>query len=182
MPVCSHCITKKRLKLKIIVNCSALTIQFGEKTYPCRIGQDGFVDGLQGREGDKKTPLGDYNLRFGLYRADRLPAPKSGLTFRPLREDDGWCDAEDEAAYNRFIRLPSKISHEKLWREDSAYDVILVISHNDSPPQSGLGSAVFIHVAQWDDRKTLGCVALSPDVMVKLFSHLKPNMRVSIQE
>ena len=140
------------------------------------------MDGDLGREGDAKTPLGDYYLRFGLYRADRLPAPQSPLTFRPLREDDGWCDASSDPAYNRFIRLPYDASHEKLWREDGAYDIILVISHNDSPPIMGLGSAVFIHIAQADDRQTLGCVALTPDVMVKLMPHLKAGGVVSIQE
>ncbi len=164
------------------MNTSASTIQFGGKTYPCRIGRKGATPYENGREGDEKTPCGDYILRFGLFRADRLPRPRSGLTFRPLREDDGWCDASDDPAYNRFIRLPYAATHEKLWREDGAYDVVLVMSHNDSPPQAGLGSAVFFHLAQPDDRETLGCVALAPEEMVKLLPHLKMGMRVSIQE
>jgi L,D-peptidoglycan transpeptidase YkuD (ErfK/YbiS/YcfS/YnhG family) len=141
---------------------------------------DGAVPMKDGREGDRKTPLGDYALRFGLYRADRLPAPRSALTFRPLREDDGWCDDPESAAYNRFIRLPALVSHEKLWREDGAYDIILVMSHNDSPPVPHLGSAVFIHVVQPDDRETMGCVALAPDEMVQLLPHLKMGMTVRI--
>ena len=164
----------------IIVNSSARTIMFGGKTYPCRIGRKGAVPSAKGREGDEKTPLGDYLLRFGLYRADRLPAPKSDLTFRALRPDDGWCDDANDPAYNRFIRLPYAASHEKLWREDGAYDIILVMSHNDSPPEAGLGSAVFIHVAQPDDRQTLGCIALSPEVMVKLLPRLKAGLSVQI--
>lgn len=135
-----------------------------------------------GREGDAKTPLGAYRLRFGLYRADRLPRPRSELTFRPLRQDDGWCDAPGDPAYNRFIRLPYSASHEHLWREDGAYDVILVMSHNDSPPVSGLGSAVFIHIAQPDDRNTLGCIALAPEEMVKLLPRLRMGMAIQIQE
>lgn len=135
----------------------------------------------KGREGDHKTPIGNYHMRFGLYRADRLPHPKTKLNFRPLRKDDGWCDATDDPAYNRFIRLPLSASHEKLWREDGAYDVIIVMSHNDSPPISGLGSAVFIHVAQPNDRQTLGCIALEPDVMVKLLPELYFDMPVQIK-
>ena len=135
----------------------------------------------KGREGDHKTPIGNYHMRFGLYRADRLPHPKTKLNFRPLRKDDGWCDATDDPAYNRFIRLPFSASHEKLWRKDGAYDVIIVMSHNDSPPISGLGSAVFIHVAQPDDRQTLGCVALEPDVMIKLLPELYFDMPVQIK-
>ena len=164
------------------MNTSARTVTIEGETYACRIGRKGAIAGDKGREGDEKTPLGEYNLRFGLYRADRLPNPNSELTFRPIREDDGWCDASSDRAYNRFIRLPSTASHEKLWREDGAYDVILVMSHNDSPPQAGLGSAVFIHIAHHDDRNTLGCVALAPDVMVKLLPHLKTGMTISIQE
>lgn len=164
------------------MNTSTCEVKFDGKSYPCRIGRKGAVSYTKGREGDEKTPLGDYALRFGLYRADRLPKPRSPLTFRPLRENDGWCDASDDAAYNRFIRLPYPASHEKLWREDGAYDVILVMSHNDSPPEAGLGSAVFIHIAQFDDRETLGCVALAPEVMIKLLPHLKTGMAISVQE
>ena len=149
---------------------------------PCRIGRDGYINETQGREGDGKTPLGDYQLRFGLYRADRLPAPPSSLTFWPIQEDDGWCDAPNDAAYNRFIRLPYSASHETLWREDGAYDIVLVISHNDSPPELGKGSAVFLHIAQPDDRDTLGCVAFAPEDMVRLLPLLVTGMTVRIQE
>ena len=139
-----------------------------------------------GREGDAKTPLGDYTLRFGFYRADRLPKPKSKLNFRALSPEDGWCDAPNDPAYNRYIRLPYTASHEKLWREDGAYDIILVLSHNDSPPQGNkngpaLGSAVFIHVAQPDDRKTLGCIALAPEDMVQILPKLYLGQHVKIQ-
>ena len=147
---------------------------------PCRIGKSGYVDGRKGREGDAKTPLGDYRLRFGLYRPDQLSRPPSPLSFRALRPEDSWCDDINDAAYNRFIRLPYPASHEKLWREDGAYDIILVMNHNDSPPQSGLGSAVFIHIAQPDNRQTLGCVALTPDHMVQILPHLYTDMAVLI--
>jgi len=117
--------------------------------YPCRIGRKGHIHASKGREGDEKTPLGNYKLRFGLYRPDRLPPPK--------------------------------------WREDGAYDIILVMNHNDSPPQRdengiGLGSAVFIHIAQPDDRKTLGCIAITPDDMARLLPHLYVGMDVRIHD
>jgi len=164
----------------IKIACKSQILQFGTLTLPCRIGRSGYVPQANGREGDAKTPLGTYHLRFGLYRADRLAKPRSLLNFRPIREDDGWCDAPDDPAYNRLIRLPYPASHEKLWREDGAYDIILVLSHNDSPPISGLGSAVFLHVAQADDRQTLGCIALAPEEMVQLLPHLHLDMAVKI--
>lgn len=165
----------------ITIDTVNLRLNCGNLRLACRIGRQGSVPEDQGREGDEKTPLGNYVLRFGLYRADRLQKPRSKLTFRPLRQNDGWCDAPDDPAYNRFIRLPSAASHEALWREDGAYDIILVMSHNDAPPTPGLGSAVFIHVAQPDDRKTMGCIALAPDEMVALLPHLEMGMEVHIQ-
>lgn len=175
------------MREQILINVAKRALFCGPLTLSCRIGKGGAIDMEQGREGDAKTPLGDYRLRFGLYRADRLPKPRSSLTFRPLRESDGWCDAPEDPAYNRLIRLPypaaspvKQVSHEKLWREDGAYDIILVMSHNDSPPVPNLGSAVFLHVAQPDDRQTLGCVALAPEEMVRLLPVLKTGQAVKI--
>ena len=165
---------------KLNIDCKSKILLCGAIATPCRIGKFGYVSEESGREGDSKTPLGEYVLRFGLYRADRIAPPPSPLTFRTLQPDDGWCDDINDPAYNRFIRLPYPASHENLWREDGAYDIILVMSHNDSPPKPGLGSAVFIHIAQPDDRQTLGCIALTPNNMAQILPHLYTNMAVSI--
>jgi len=71
-------------------------------------------------------------------------------------------------------------SHEALWREDGAYDIILVMSHNDSPPVAGLGSAVFIHIAQPDLRPTLGCIVLTPHDMCAILPLLQRGMAIHI--
>ena len=159
--------------MMIRVNCRDKLIRCHDWQANCRIGRGGFVDQANGREGDEKTPLGQFVFRFGLYRADRLPRPPSALTFRPIRPDDGWCDDPQSPAYNRYIRTPFTGSYEPLWRDDGAYDIVLVMSHNDSPPEPGLGSAVFWHIAQPDDRETLGCIALTPDTMVRLLPHIR---------
>jgi len=168
------------------INCASKTASLGKIILPCRIGRGGFIDGLKGAEGDEKSPLGLYHLRWGFYRADRLPRPPSNLAqplnWRAIDKKDGWCDAENDPAYNRFIRLPYALSYETLWREDGAYDLLLVMSHNDSPPVSGRGSAVFIHIAQPDDRNTLGCIAFAPEDMIRLLPHLQQDMAISLYE
>ncbi|MGB0906200.1 MAG: L,D-transpeptidase family protein [Maricaulaceae bacterium] len=170
----------KRIKISVnerVLRCGPLCLSI-------RLGKNGWIGAALGREGDGKTPLGEYHLRFGLYRADRLQMPpqhaERPLNFRPMQADDGWCDAADDPAYNRFVKLPYAASHEALWREDGAYDIVLITSHNDSPPQAPLGSAVFIHIAQPDDRETLGCIALTPDDMVKLLPHMCGDQIVEI--
>lgn len=172
--------------MSLFINTNTSRLQLREETYPCILGKSGAIAHSQGREGDGKTPIGSYKLRFGLYRADRLPAPPSPLIFHPLDANDGWCDDPDHPAYNRFIRLPfmvdhGAVSHETLWRDDPAYDIILIMSHNDSPPIAGLGSAVFLHIAQIDHRPTLGCVALSPETMTMILPSLTPHMDVIIR-
>jgi len=92
--------------MDIIISCGQRRLRCGALELPVRIGKAGFVDGAQGREGDSKTPLGTYKLRWGFYRADRLPAPRSQLTFRAIEPDDGWCDESGHPAYNRFVKLP----------------------------------------------------------------------------
>jgi L,D-peptidoglycan transpeptidase YkuD (ErfK/YbiS/YcfS/YnhG family) len=138
--------------------------RLGARRFRCAIGPAGLR--LDKREGDGATPVGRFLLRQVLYRPDRLEPPASGLPRRPLVPSDGWCDDPADAAYNRPVTLPYPARHERLWREDGVYDVIVVIGHNDDPPVPGAGSAVFLHVARPDYAPTEGCVALAlPDLL-----------------
>jgi L,D-peptidoglycan transpeptidase YkuD (ErfK/YbiS/YcfS/YnhG family) len=131
-------------------------------TYRCALGAGGVTDAK--REGDKATPTGCFALRRLLFRADRLARPQTGLgAVSALDPADGWCDAPDDANYNRLVRHPYGASAERLWRDDGLYDVIVVLGHNDDPVVAGAGSAVFLHVARPDYGPTEGCVALALD-------------------
>ena len=150
----------------------------------CRIGRGGVLPATSKREGDGATPRGIYPLRFGLWRADRLPPPRSRLVFHPIGADDLWCDAPGHPAYNRWVKAPAAsgfaASHERLLREDMAYDLLLVIGHNDSPPVPGRGSAIFLHLDRPDHRPTLGCVAVEPAAMIRLLRDVGPGWEVEI--
>ena len=95
------------------------------------------------REGDSATPVGTWRLRSVLYRADRLERPQTGLEIRPIEPDDGWCDDPEDAFYNRPVRLPYHASAEQLWRPDNAYDLVVPLGYNDSPPVPELGRRDF---------------------------------------
>ena len=167
--------------MDVVVDSQALTISWGDRTESCRIGRNGAVPEADGREGDAATPLGRYPVRWAMWRADRLPRPKTALPLHPITEHDGWCDAPEHSAYNRWVRLPFDASHEKLWRDDIAYDILLVVGHNDSPPVPGMGSAVFVHLDRPDHRSTLGCVAVEPDTMLALLRDLAPGDTITIR-
>ncbi len=118
------------------------------------------------REGDGATPACALKLRRVLYRADRVAPPAAAVMRAPLAPSDGWCDDAAHPDYNRLVRLPHAAGHERLWRDDAAYDVIGVLGWNDAPVVPGRGSAIFLHVARADYAPTEGCIALAlPDLL-----------------
>lgn len=148
--------------MNILVNAPG-ELQWANRSYRCALGRGGVR--IDKREGDGATPAGRFSLRRVLYRADRLPAPATALPVAPLAPTDGWCDDPADPLYNRPVQLPYTARHERLWRADGLYDIIVVVGHNDAPVVPGLGSAIFMHLASADYRPTHGCVALAlPDL------------------
>lgn len=130
-------------------------------TFRCAIGRGGMTEAADKREGDGASPIGRWPLRRVFFRADKINAPETELPLVPILEHDGWCDDPDDPLYNRPVTLPYDASHEKMWRDDDAYDIVVELGHNDDPPVPGLGSAIFLHVAKPDYQPTEGCIALS---------------------
>jgi L,D-peptidoglycan transpeptidase YkuD (ErfK/YbiS/YcfS/YnhG family) len=135
--------------------------QFAQMRSRCALGKGGVVDATAKREGDGASPLGAWPLRRVLWRADRGPIPATALPVAPIAPDDGWCDAPADPNYNRLVKHPYPSSAERLWRDDHAYDIVVVLGYNDDPVRAGAGSAIFWHIAQPDWRGTEGCVAVS---------------------
>ena len=125
----------------------------------CAVGRSGFS--ANKREGDGATPVGCFPMREIFFRADRIAEPKTELPCRPLTKFDGWCDDPADPLYNRPVTLPYAASHEEMMRLDGLYDLVIVLGYNDDPPISGMGSAIFLHVAAPDFTPTEGCIALS---------------------
>jgi L,D-peptidoglycan transpeptidase YkuD (ErfK/YbiS/YcfS/YnhG family) len=154
-------------------------LQCGNRTYRCALGRGGVR--LDKREGDGATPAGRFPLRRVLYRPDRLPAPSTRLPVTPLAPDDGWCDDPADSRYNRPVQLPYAAHHEELWRADALYDVIVIIGHNDEPVITGMGSAIFMHLASADYQATQGCIALAGQDLLELLAKLGPEDDLEIQ-
>ena len=134
-------------------------VSWGDRQFTCAIGRAGHT--TDKHEGDGATPVGIFSFRRLLYRPDRLTPPATALPQIPIAADDGWCDAPGDPNYNRPVRLPYPASCERLSRDDHLYDLIVILGHNDDPPVSGLGSAIFLHIASPGYGPTEGCVALS---------------------
>ncbi len=92
----------------------------------------------------------------------------------------GWCDDPASKNYNKLVRLPFKFGYEKLYKRENSYDIILVLNYNMKPIKKNKGSAIFIHVANKNYRKTEGCVAIKKKSLLKILEKLKKNSRVKI--
>jgi len=144
----------------IRVDSGAGRLTFGATSMACTIGRGGTCAAADKREGDGCTPLGVWPL-WGV-----------------LRTNDGWSDDPADPAYNRPVRLPRAFSAESLIRADDAYDVIVILGHNDAPPVPGQGSAIFFHLSE--GRPTAGCVAVERADMLRLLPLLAPGDAMAI--
>lgn len=171
----SHCVLQRKryvfwMLSRVTVQSSQGILLAGERRLRCAIGKNGVS--AHKHEGDNCTPLGAFPLRAGLYRPDRVTPPPSSLLMLPLSPYDGWCDEAGHPDYNQQVKLPFDARHEKLWRDDHVYDVIIPLGYNDAPVVAGAGSAIFFHLAHEDYRGTEGCVAIVREDMLWLLPQL----------
>ncbi len=160
------------------------------RRYRCALGRGGVRDDKA--EGDGATPAGRFFLRRVFYRGDRISKPETGMPVREISPRDGWCDDPGHADYNRLIAITIAAGHaaghtfaarhEKLWRDDHLYDLVVEIGHNDDPPRAGLGSAVFIHVAAQGFTPTEGCVAIALKDLLAILKDCDTGTAVRIHE
>lgn len=150
-------------------------------TIAASFGRSGAIAAADKREGDGATPLGVWPVRAALLRPDRMAPPATRLPWRWLRAGDGWSDDAADPAYNRPVGHPHRFSAERLWRDDHAYDIIVILGHNDSPPRAGLGSAIFLHCSQPDRRPTEGCVAIERRQLAMCLDRLAPGDMLRIE-
>jgi len=155
------------------------TAVFNRKVYHCAIGKNGMTENKV--EGDLKTPMGKFPLRYVYYRPDKFPKGiHTGLLQKPLSQNLGWCDDPNSIYYNQLISLPFPESHEDLWRNDNIYDLIIVVGYNDDPIRKGRGSAIFIHIARPGYAPTAGCIAFSRNDLLEILKNFDKQSHVFV--
>ena len=93
----------------------------------------------------------------------------------------GWCNDRKSKDYNKLINLPFNYSYEELFRKENIYDIILVLNFNMGPIKKKGGSAIFIHIAKKDYKKTQGCVAVKKLALLKILKEIDINTKVKIE-
>ena len=133
------------------------------------------------REGDGATPAGRFAFLSAYYRSGASAMLPRGLARQPVRRATIWCDAVGHALYNRAGRLPFSASHERLWRDDRVYDLVIVLDYNIRPRAQGRGSAIFFHLTRTPPAPIAGCVAISAAAMRRLAPRLGAGAKMTIR-
>ena len=161
--------------MHILINKNYL--KYNKLKVKCAIGKKGI--GYKRKEGDLMTPLGEFNIKYILYRKDRVKV-STKLKKKVIKKNMGWCDDPKSRHYNKLVKLPFSYSHEKLFKKENIYDIILVLNYNMNPIKKRKGSAIFIHVAKNNFKKTKGCVAINKISLIKLIKKINPYTKVKI--
>jgi L,D-peptidoglycan transpeptidase YkuD (ErfK/YbiS/YcfS/YnhG family) len=161
----------------IIINKSGY-LKYKKLKFKCALGKAGI--GKKKREGDNVTPAGTFKIVKIYYRSDRVKKISSKLRLIEITKNMGWCDDPNSKNYNKLINLPSKYSHEKLFKKNNIYNVIVVLNYNMKPVIKNKGSAIFIHIAKKNYQPTQGCIALKKNDLQKLLSKIRKNVKIKI--
>ena len=161
--------------MHILINKNYLI--YNKYKVKCAIGKKGI--GYKKKEGDLITPKGKFKIKLILYRKDRVKL-KTKLRKVAIQKNMVWCDDPRSQKYNQLVKLPSNFRHEKLYKKENIYDIVLVLNFNMSPTKKNKGSGIFIHVAKKNYKKTEGCVAIRKFELLKIVRKLKTNTKVKI--
>ena len=146
--------------------------------YRCAIGKAGIKK--KQKEGDNITPTGTFKITRVYYRSDKIKNISTSIKKIKINKNMGWCNDSKSPFYNREIKLPSKFSFEKLYRNDNLYDLLAVLNYNTNPVEKNKGSAIFIHIAKKRFKPTAGCIALRKKDLMSLMKVIKKNSKIKI--
>jgi L,D-peptidoglycan transpeptidase YkuD (ErfK/YbiS/YcfS/YnhG family) len=160
----------------IVINKSGY-LKYKNLEIKCTLGKSGI--GIKKREGDNITPKGTYKIVNIFYRKDRIKKISSKFKLIEITREMGWCDDPKSKYYNQLIKLPTEYSHERFFRKDNVYDLVLVLNYNMRPIIKNKGSAIFIHIAK-KNQKTAGCIALNKMDLVNLIKKIDKKTKIKI--
>jgi L,D-peptidoglycan transpeptidase YkuD (ErfK/YbiS/YcfS/YnhG family) len=154
------------------------TLQVDDFYFKCSIGKNGLS--AKKIEGDKKTPIGTFEIGHLYYRKDRNNLFESNLKRIPIKREMGWCDdINHPKKYNKLIKINQGVKHEVLHRKDFKYDLLLPIKYNFNKRILGKGSCIFIHLTK-NYQPTAGCIALQKKDFLIMLKIINKNTKIKI--
>ena len=80
---------------------------------------------------------------------------------------------------NKLIKVSKNIKHEKLYRNDKKYDLLIPIKYNFKKRVKGKGSCIFIHLTK-NYQPTAGCIALKKKDFLILLKLINKKTKIKI--
>lgn len=134
------------------------------------------------KEGDGKTPVGEFRFNYAFGIADD---PGCSIKYHKVTDDDYWSgDVRDGYGYNTMVSLKdypdlAVDNSERIKDYELQYQYCLNISYNeDGTP--GAGSAIFLHCLGPVKPYTGGCVAIPADCMETVMQNVREDCVVVI--
>lgn len=142
------------------------------------IGKNGVTS--HKREGDGKTPLGEFKL--GAMLGTHLNTKNAnGLKYKQITKEMYWVDDTKSKYYNQLVNI-SEV--EKDWNSAEhlidypiQYEYLIEIKTNPNNIP-GKGSAIFLHCT--NNEPTAGCVAIDKKAMKKLIENIDEQTKIDI--
>ena len=154
-------------------------LSYGNYKVKCAVGKRGI--GIKLKEGDLITPKGIYKIAKIFLRKDRIKNFRIKIKTFPIKKNMGWCnDLKNEKNYNKLIKVNQKISHEKMYRFDKKYDLVIPIKYNFLKPKLGKGSAIFLHLTK-NYKPTAGCIAVKEQDFLILLRLINKKTKIKIK-
>jgi len=153
------------------------TLQVDDFYFKCCIGENGLT--TKKVEGDNKTPIGLYALGPLYYRKEKFTRLSTKLKKIQIKKNMGWCDDVNSKLYNKPIKTNTQFRHEKLYRNDRKYDLLIPIKYNFIKPKINKGSAIFLHLTN-NYKKTKGCIAIKEKDMLILLRLIDKKTKIKI--
>lgn len=150
-------------------------------SYSVMLGRNGIARHGLKREGDGKTPSGEYGITtvFGKYDTvtSKMPYIKTSKNLYCI--DDQGSKYYNKLEYSDTIAQDYQ-SHEDMLRSDGLYDIGAVIDYNKEAI-AGLGSCIFLHISS--NKPTAGCISLNEkdlkELILLLDSRKNPTIRIN---
>jgi len=153
------------------------TVQVESFKFKCCIGKNGLTK--YKKEGDLKTPKGTFKIEHLYYRKDRVAKPITKLKCIEIKKNIVWCDDIKSKKYNKLVKINKNFSHEKLFRQDHKYDLLIPIKYNFDKIIPGKGSCIFLHLTK-NYSPTAGCIALNKKDFLILLKLINKNTKIKI--
>lgn len=148
-----------------------------EKIVSCRayVGANGLY---KKKEGDRKTPVGIYNITMAF---GRKKSPKTaGISYTKLNKYHYW--SGEKATYNQFVDVRTlnrtQMSGEHLINYNPEYNYALALDYNKKCTYKK-GSAIFLHCFG-NHTYTAGCIAVSEKNMKTMIQNTTGHTKICI--